>query len=320
MKRCIWLFLSALICAPPVFAGSHGQGVVPPTPCDVALAAGTPCVAAHSVTRRLYAGYAGFLFRLQRTSDNTTLDVGTNSTSHVVDLSGIASFCASTVCGYRILYDQSGNSNDLTQPGISAQFPYGTTLIPPTTGSPLPIIVTTGASFQNLDNRASTTRIPKDSSNITEYYVRGSASSSACCGDYGNVENPGVNTGNGHMFQLAFSTFNGTPAQFGIDRENGLLSVAAGSTPAIFNLLAKWDGINATIKMADATSGSYTSLYSGSLGVSPHWEGGLTLGVGGDYSNSVTRFFEGVVISGATTTATDNSIQSDVAAFYGSSH
>ena len=33
-------------------------------PCDIYAAAGTPCVAAHSVTRALYSGYRGPLYQL----------------------------------------------------------------------------------------------------------------------------------------------------------------------------------------------------------------------------------------------------------------
>jgi non-reducing end alpha-L-arabinofuranosidase len=48
----------------------------PQGPCDIYGAAGTPCVAAHSTTRALYASYNGPLYQVKRTSDSKTLDVG----------------------------------------------------------------------------------------------------------------------------------------------------------------------------------------------------------------------------------------------------
>ena len=47
-------------------------GAAPPRPkgpCDIYGAAGTPCVAAHSTTRALYASYNGPLYQVKRPSD-----------------------------------------------------------------------------------------------------------------------------------------------------------------------------------------------------------------------------------------------------------
>ena len=54
-------------------------GAAPPRPqgpCDIYGAAGTPCVAAHSTTRALYASYNGPLYQVKRPSDGKTLDIG----------------------------------------------------------------------------------------------------------------------------------------------------------------------------------------------------------------------------------------------------
>ena len=48
----------------------------PEGPCDVYAAEGTPCVAAHSSTRALYASYNGPLYQVMRLSDGKTLDIG----------------------------------------------------------------------------------------------------------------------------------------------------------------------------------------------------------------------------------------------------
>ena len=48
----------------------------PEGPCDIYAAAGTPCVAAHSTTRALYAAYNGPLYQVMRQSDGKTMDIG----------------------------------------------------------------------------------------------------------------------------------------------------------------------------------------------------------------------------------------------------
>ncbi|MGA3247435.1 MAG: arabinofuranosidase catalytic domain-containing protein [Paraburkholderia sp.] len=47
------------------------------------------------------------------------------------------------------------------------------------------------------------------------------------------------------------------------------------------------------------------------------WQGGLSLGEGGDGSAAPVQFFEGAVITKATSDTTDNAIQSSIASFYG---
>ena len=48
----------------------------PEGPCDIYAKSGTPCVAAHSSTRALYASYDGPLYQVMRESDRKTLDIG----------------------------------------------------------------------------------------------------------------------------------------------------------------------------------------------------------------------------------------------------
>ncbi|MEI6246137.1 MAG: arabinofuranosidase catalytic domain-containing protein, partial [Acidobacteriota bacterium] len=91
----------------------------PKGPCDVYAAAGDPCVAAHSTTRALYAGYNGPLYQVLRQSDGKTLDIGVVATA--ADGGGYANaaaqdlFCANTYCFISKIYDQSPKHNDLTQ-------------------------------------------------------------------------------------------------------------------------------------------------------------------------------------------------------------
>ncbi|MDX3111430.1 arabinofuranosidase catalytic domain-containing protein, partial [Nonomuraea angiospora] len=84
-------------------------------PCDLYASGGTPCVAAHSTTRALYASYNGSLYQVRRSSDNTTQNIGVLSAGGYANAAAQDSFCAGTTCLITIIYDQSGRGNHLTQ-------------------------------------------------------------------------------------------------------------------------------------------------------------------------------------------------------------
>lgn len=63
-------------------------------PCDIFAAGGTPCVAAHSMVRALYANYSGPLYQLRRRSDNVTFDVGVMNPGGFVNTTAHDAFCA----------------------------------------------------------------------------------------------------------------------------------------------------------------------------------------------------------------------------------
>src|ERR671939_674680 len=67
-------------------------------PCDIYAAGGTPCVAAHSTTRALYAAYNGSLYQVRRASDNATLNIGLLSAGGYVNAAAQDTFCANTSC------------------------------------------------------------------------------------------------------------------------------------------------------------------------------------------------------------------------------
>ena len=46
-------------------------------PCDIYLAHGTPCVAAHSVVRSLFASFDGPLYQIVRTADKKSINIST---------------------------------------------------------------------------------------------------------------------------------------------------------------------------------------------------------------------------------------------------
>ena len=92
----------------------------PEGPCDVYAAAGNPCVAAHSSTRALYAGYNGPLYQVLRQSDGKTLDIGVvqpsgNDPGGYANAAAQDEFCANTYCWIAVIYDQSPKANHLVQ-------------------------------------------------------------------------------------------------------------------------------------------------------------------------------------------------------------
>ena len=83
-------------------------------PCDIYAAAGTPCVAAHSTTRALYAAYDGPLYQVKRASDGATTNISPLSAGGYANSATQDSFCADTYCTITEIYDQSGHGNNLT--------------------------------------------------------------------------------------------------------------------------------------------------------------------------------------------------------------
>ena len=293
-------------------------------PCDILAAAGTPCIAAHSVTRKMLSSYTGALFELQRISDSATLEVGALP-SGMVNIAPIATFCLGTTCNFSILYDQMGTpsvGNNLPQASSSHQAPVSWATF---SDGVVPIVST--ASGQYYRNRTSTVNMPTGSAAITAYMVVSNASSSTCCGTYGDMESTVADTGNGHMFALAYATGvdegtegTGSGPWPGVDLENGVWKY--GATPAFsyLNILTKYAtaGPTSEIKSGDATTGSLSTLYNSTMpgSDSAHWEGGLSLGEGGDGSGAPTAFLEGVITASTTTDATDNALQANIASFY----
>jgi hypothetical protein len=95
-----------------VTGGTTTTSTGPAGPCDIYQAANTPCGAAHSTVRALYASYHGPLYQVQRASDKTTKDILVGS-GGFVDSASQDSFCSGTTCTIPVIYDQSPNGNHL---------------------------------------------------------------------------------------------------------------------------------------------------------------------------------------------------------------
>ncbi len=110
-------------------------------PCDLYAKAGTPCVAAFSSTRALFAGYAGPLYEVKRASDGTTLNIGVLARGGYANAAAQDAFCAGTSCVVEKIYDQTAHHNDLVPQGPTTAVYSNTTYShDPVSASALPIL------------------------------------------------------------------------------------------------------------------------------------------------------------------------------------
>ena len=327
-------------------AGASAARAASSLPCDIYAAGGTPCAAAYSTVRALYASYDGPLYQVQRSADGSYLNIGLMSAGGDVNAGPQAPFCAGTTCTITKIYDQSSHHSDL--PISSGGYwkgpgPNGSDIganamaLPVMIGGNLAygVKVTPGTGYR-VDN----VTIPTGSQPEGNYMVTSSnLYNNQCCMDFGSGEVSHDDTGDGHMNAIYF----GSACWFGgctgsgpwveADLENGMYSTNTGpntaSNPGIqYPFVSAWEKNNGTsnftLKYGNAVSGGLTTTFSGPLpsGYSPmHEEADILLGTGGDNSNGDTgEFFEGAVVSGYPSDATENAVQAElITAGYASS-
>jgi hypothetical protein len=308
--------------------------------CDILASGSTPCVAAHSTVRALYAAYDGSLYQVTRASDQTTKDVGVLSAGGFANSATQDAFCGATTCTISIIYDQSGKNNHLKQapPGqrkatpdtladatglkftISGHTVYGVHLPP---GYGYRVDQTTGVATGDQPE--------------TEYMVTsGTFFNGNCCWDYGNAETNNTDDGAGTMEAVYFGNYThqgkggGTGPWVMADMENGVFagpSFAANTmdtplTSAYVTAMVIGRSGTFALKGGNAQMGTLTTMYDGvrQNGYNPmKKQGAIILGIGGDNTaGGQGNFYEGVLTSGAATDATANAIQANiVAAGYG---
>jgi hypothetical protein len=346
------LFVVVVIALLPGIAAAQAAAHRQQGPCDIYAAAHTPCVAAHSTTRALYASYNGPLYQLKRASDSKTLDIGI-----VQPMSSVAggyanaavqdSFCANTVCVINRIYDQSGNGNDLLQaaPGtFKGPAPGGFDTQPIADMAPITIdghkaygiFIMPGMGLRN--NNAKGIAVNDEPEGIY-YVVDGTHFDSGCCFDYGNSSTNGRAVGTGTMETTYFGTStawgrgDGPGPWIMSDMEAGLFSGYDAKQNTADPTVASWRFVTAVVdggggdrwdlRGGNAQSGELTTIYSGkrpaakrSGGYFPmDKQGGILLGTGGDNGNgSAGTFYEGVITSGYPTIATTDAVQANVVA------
>jgi non-reducing end alpha-L-arabinofuranosidase len=197
-------------------------GLTDGLPGDVAKAAGTPFVAAHAMTRALFASYKGPLFKALRDSDKEEKDIGFVASTGLVDMTALNSFCSGTTCKVTTLYDQSGNGNDMWRGDVETNAPMDNGEAPKlcdlmaieymslSDGSKLPIAVETGAMWKSkaqcLRNRDKTKNMPTGATPQTTYAIfHAKYLNNNCCFNYGNTGKRIHYTGPGTLSALNFS-------------------------------------------------------------------------------------------------------------------
>src|SRR6188474_2590953 len=84
---------TALTLTAAAAVGTESASAASNLPCDIYAAAGTPCVAAHSTTRALFAAYNGPLYQVRRASDNATTNIGLLAVGDYANAAAQDSFC-----------------------------------------------------------------------------------------------------------------------------------------------------------------------------------------------------------------------------------
>jgi hypothetical protein len=201
-------------------AGAGGAAIGGTLPGDVAKAAGTPFVAAHAMTRALFASYTGPLFKALRVSDQQEKDIGSVAATGLVDTAALNTFCTGTTCKVTTLYDQSGNGNDIWRADDATMNQPGTNrpcdlmdiqYWQRADATKVPIAVETGAMWKSksqcLRNRDKTKNMPTGAKPQTEYAIfHKQYANNNCCFNYGNTGNAVHYSGPGTLSALNFSS------------------------------------------------------------------------------------------------------------------
>ncbi|HTI24899.1 MAG TPA: arabinofuranosidase catalytic domain-containing protein [Kutzneria sp.] len=310
-------------------------------PCDIYAAGGTPCVAAHSTTRALYAAYNGPLYQVRRNSDSRTASIGVLTRGGYADAAAQDAFCAGTSCVITVLYDQSGHGNDLAYQGPGGAGGHDTPAAAAreslTAGGHkvYSLYINPGNSYWR--NGAST-GVPKGSAPEGEYMVTsGTHVNHGCCFDYGNSETDRRADGAGAMDAINFSTScwfggcTGAGPWVQADLEYGLFPGGSSKwnpnqrafTDKYVTAMLKNNGTTRfALKGNSAQAGALTTLWDGALpqGYNPmRKQGAIVLGSGGDCCAQNTNlsqgtFYEGAMVSGYPSDATDTAVQASIVA------
>ena len=313
-------------------------------PCDILVAAGNPCVAAHSTVRALYKSYAGPLYNVTRASDGKSANISVLTAGGFADKAAHDAFCPNLDCVISNIFDQSPQGNHLGQRHKLVN------------ASQHPISVVGGVQVYGMwfdpgfgYHQDQTTGIAIKNEPESIYAVMsGTHYNGACCFDYGNSETDNTSDGAGSMEAIYFGSAHwqgnsgaGTGPWIGADLECGMYygggnitKVNNASMPLNFPFVSLYlrgrtDGF--ALKGGDATSGTLMTMYDGprpdcAIAGTCQRHGNHTyqpmnkksaiiLGTGGDNSNgAMGKFYEGYMVTGVTSDATDDAVQANIVA------
>ena len=349
--------LSLVACSSPLTVGAEGGAGAAGAPsaspgalpCEVLAKAGQPCVAAHSTVRALVGGYAGNLYQVQRL-DGQTADIGV--VGGYADAASQDTFCADSVCTIAVIYDQSGQGNDLTPapPGGAKSTPDDPALADDDPvlihgHSAYAVHIALGMGYRKLVGAGTAV----DDEPQTLYLVTSQRNPAVgCCFDYGSAETDANDDGNGAMEAISFGRVGiwgtgvgGGPWVTG-DFGNGLFAGwenhqdrnISSNTPLPYDFVTallvgdtadKNEGKGRfALYGGDASAGMLKVMYDGIRPETPGYvpmrkQRSVVLGISGDNSaQGEGHFYEGVMASGAATKSTVDALQAGVvAAGYG---
>lgn len=327
----------------------------PEGPCDIYADADTPCVAAHSTARALYASYNGPLYQVMRQSDGKTLDIGVIQPSEgdpggYADAAAQDSFCANTTCWITIIYDQSGNDNDLHQaprgrfhgPGLG-----GFNNIPVADMAPVTLMghkvygvfIEPGMGMRLDDPKGTAV---DDQAEGQYWVINGHHYNNGCCFDYGNGEIDSRDDGDGTMETTYYGNANywyhgQAPGPWVMtDQENNLVGCVNKSpddkycedlpsvTWRFVTAMADGEPHHWRSMGGDAQHGDLQTMFDGPRVINDRSsydpmrkQGAILLGNGGDNSNgSQGTFYEGAMTAAGTfpSEETNQKIQANIVA------
>lgn len=328
-----------------IFLLAPTVATLPQRPCDILAASGAPCVAAHAVSRALFAAYGGPLFQVQRSGDRAVRDIGVLAPGGYVNASAVDAFCGDGACSISALYDQTGHRNHVTTNASGDRGVNATRMRTSAGGVPI-----YAAVFERImgyrSSLANGTAVGNEEELI--YMVTSGAAppggppafNNECCFDYGNAETRGGPFLPGQMETINFSNTSVAGWSRGVgdgpwllaDLEQGLWGgnttpIQPSNEPLPFPfvtaiLRGALDGF--ALAGGDATaSGALKVMYAGPRPNKRYQpmqkQGGIVLGVGGDNSRgSRGIFYEGALTLGLPDAATDAALHEGiVAAGYG---
>lgn len=326
-----------------MMAPSEGEHQATPTrpqgPCDIYVAGGTPCVAAHSSTRALYASYNGPLYQVMRQSDGETLDIGVvqpkeGDPGGYADAAAQDVFCANTYCWVTTLYDQSGKGNHLVQPprgGFSGPAMGGFNNLPIADMAPVTLMghkvygvfIAPGMGLRLNDAKGTAV---DDQAEGQYWVISGHHYNSGCCFDYGNAETDSRDDGDGTMETTYYGNANawyygqGPGPWIMTDQENNLVGGVNPDPNDRYNSTLPsiaWRFVTATADGephhwrsmgGDAQQGDLQIMYDGGRiqnersSYDPmRKQGAILVGNGGDNSvSSQGTFYEGAMTAAET--------------------
>ena len=339
-------------------AGSSSTGRTD-GPCDVYAAANTPCAAAYSMVRALSKNYTGPLYQVR--SGSSSMNTGSGGTTKDIPMlpDGFAdtatqdTFCAGTTCTVSLLYDHTGNANNLpvAKAGLTAG---GATagMDDFESAANKGMMTIKGHKVYSLYMNAREgyrimrvgTKMPVGNASQGIYMLAdGMHSGTACCWDFGNVTtNPksyadmntlffgiafwGKGAGAGPWMMADFEagvwsggSKIGDPGWGGLNDAQNRVNPANPSlkVPFAFGILrtrsspSQW-----TLRSADLqTATNITTSYQGAMPKPISNIGAIVLGVGGDNSNnSWGTFYEGAIVAGYPTDATELAVFNNIKA------